>query len=176
MELTPKEAITVISNLQDWLYFSSMNGGTKIQREALDIAVNAIEKQIQAEESFEWCNGCKEYDQEKHCCHRFTKVIRQAVEEMKVVHCIDCQHSEYDEVYKDRYCHYNGKAEVVDDYHYCRDGEKKDDEVTCDNCDYSEKYVDGLILCRRTKTSHRVSATSTCGKGKRGGEDAETKV
>ena len=124
MELTPKEAITVIRNLQDWLYFSSMNGGTKIQREALDIAVNAIEKQIQSEESFEWCNGCKEYDQEKHCCHRYSKVIRQAFEEMKVVHCIDCQHSEYDEVYKDRYCHYNGKAEVVDDYHFCRDGER----------------------------------------------------
>ena len=128
MELTPKEAITVIRNLQDWLYFSSMNGGTKIQREALDIAVNAIEKQIQSEESFEWCDGCKEYDQEKHCCHRFTKVIRQAVEEMKLVHCIDCQHSEYDEVYKYRYCHYNGKAEVVDDYHYCRDGERRDGE------------------------------------------------
>ena len=120
-----------------------------------------------ASESFEWCDGCKEYDQEKHCCHRFTKVIRQAFEEMKVVHCIDCQHSEYDEVYKDRYCHYNGKAEVVDDYHFCRDGEKRDDEVTCENCDYSEKFVDGLILCRRTKTSHRVYATSTCGKGKR---------
>ena len=171
MELTPKEAITVIRNLQDWLYFSSMNGGTKIQREALDIAVNAIEKQIQSEESFEWCDGCKEYDQEKHCCHRFSKVIRQAFEEMKVVHCIDCQHSEYDEVYKDRYCHYNGKADVVDDYHFCRDGEKKDDDVTCDNCDYSEKFVDGLILCRRTKTSHRVSATSTCGKGKREAKD-----
>lgn len=129
-----------------------------------------------ASESFEWCDGCKEYDQEQHCCHRFTKVIRQAFEEMKVVHCIDCQHSEYDEVYKDRYCHYNGKAEVVDDYHFCRDGEKKDDEVTCENCDYSEKYVDGLILCRRTKTSHRVSATSTCGKGKREVEDAEAKI
>ena len=129
-----------------------------------------------ASESFEWCDGCKEYDQEKHCCHRFTKVIRQAVAEMKLVHCIDCQHSEYDEVYKDRYCHYNGKAEVVDDYHYCRDGERKDDEVTCDNCEYSEKYVDGLILCRRTKTSHRVYATSTCGKGKREVEDAEAKV
>ena len=120
-----------------------------------------------ASESFEWCDGCKEYDQEQHCCHRYSKVIRQAFEEMKVVHCIDCQHSEYDEVYKDRYCHYNGKAEVVDDYHFCRDGEKKYDDVTCDNCDYSEKYVDGLILCRRTKTAHRVSATSTCGKGKR---------
>ena len=129
-----------------------------------------------ASESFEWCDGCKEYDQEQHCCHRFTKVIRQAFEEMKVVHCIDCQHSEYDEVYKDRYCHYNGKAEVVDDYHYCRDGEKRDDDVTCENCDYSEKYVDGLILCRRTKTSHRVSATSTCGKGKREVKDAEAKI
>jgi len=129
-----------------------------------------------ASESFEWCDGCKEYDQEKHCCHRFTKVIRQAVEEMKLVHCIDCQHSEYDEVYKDRYCHYNGKAEVVDDYHFCRDGEKRDDDVTCDNCDYSEKFADGLILCRRTKTSHRVSATSTCGKGKREVEDAEAKI
>ena len=128
MELTPKEAITVIRNLQDWLYFSSMNGGTKIQREALDIAVNAIEKQIQSEESFEWCDGCKEYDREKHCCHRFTKVIRQAVAEMKLVHCIDCQHSEYDSVYGERWCHYNGKAEVVDDYHYCRDGERRDDE------------------------------------------------
>ena len=128
MKLTPKEAITVIRNLQDWLYFSSMNGGTKIQREALDIAVNAIEKQIQSDESFEWCDGCKEYDQEKHCCHRFSKVIRQAFEEMKVVHCIDCQHSEYDSVYGERWCHYNGKAEVVDDYHFCRDGEKRDDE------------------------------------------------
>lgn len=93
------------------------------------------------EESFEWCTDCKEYDQEKHCCHRFTKVIRQAFEEMKVVHCIDCRHSEYDEIYKDRYCHYNGKAEVVHHYHFCRDGEKRDDDVTCDNCDYSEKRV-----------------------------------
>ena len=128
------------------------------------------------EEYFEWCDGCKEYDQEQHCCHRFTKVIRQTVAEMKLVHCIDCQHSEYDEVYGDRYCHYNGKAEVVDDYHYCRDGEKRDDDVTCENCEYSEKYTDGLILCRRTKTSHRVSATSTCGKGKRKVEDAEAKI
>jgi len=128
MELTPKEAITVIRNLQDWLYLSGINGGTRIQREALDIAVKAIEKQIQAEESFEWCTDCKEYDQKQHCCHRFTKVIRQAVAEMKIVHCYECQYSEYDAIYGDRYCHYNGKAEVVDDYHYCRDGERRDDE------------------------------------------------
>ena len=83
MELTPKEAITEIRNLQDWLYFSGMNGGTKIQREALDIAVKALEKQIQSEESFEWCTDCKEYDQEKHCCHRFSKIINQTVEEVR---------------------------------------------------------------------------------------------
>ena len=35
------------------------------------------------EESFEWCNNCKEYDQEKHCCHRWTKVIRNTVEEIR---------------------------------------------------------------------------------------------
>lgn len=34
-------------------------------------------------EEFEWCHDCKEYDQEKHCCHRWTKVIRQTVEDMK---------------------------------------------------------------------------------------------
>lgn len=34
-------------------------------------------------EEFEWCHDCKEYDQEKHCCHRFTKVIRNTVEELK---------------------------------------------------------------------------------------------
>ena len=96
--------------------------------EILDEVENGIKQLPSAEEeSFEWCDGCKEYDQEQHCCHRYSKVIRQAFAEMKVVHCIDCQHSEYDEVYKDRYCHYNGKAEVVDDYHYCRDGERKEE-------------------------------------------------
>ena len=34
-------------------------------------------------EEFEWCTGCKEYDQEKHCCHRWTKVIRKTVDEIK---------------------------------------------------------------------------------------------
>lgn len=164
--ITPKEAIKLLGMAVPMIAVTQQGFERFLQ--AREMAVNALKKQIQAEESFEWCDGCKEYDQEQHCCHRYSKVIRQAFEEMKVVHCIDCRHSEYDEVYKDRYCHYNGKAEVVDDYHFCRDGEKRDDDVTCENCDYSEKYTDGLILCRRTKTSHRVSATSTCGKGKRG--------
>lgn len=47
----------------------------------------AVLKDLQSaepeEEVFEWCHDCKEYDQEKHCCHRWTKVIRQTIDEMK---------------------------------------------------------------------------------------------
>lgn len=43
-KLTTKEAITVLRNLQDWLYFSAMNGGTSIQREAIDMAIGALKQ------------------------------------------------------------------------------------------------------------------------------------
>lgn len=29
----------------------------------------------------EWCTDCKEYDTEKHCCPRWNRVIRSALEE-----------------------------------------------------------------------------------------------
>ena len=96
--------------------------------ESMEEMIDRIKQLPSAEEeSFEWCTDCKEYDQEAHCCHRWSKMIRKTVEEMKLVHCIDCQHSEYDSVYGERGCHYNGKAEVVDDYHFCRDGERRED-------------------------------------------------
>lgn len=31
----------------------------------------------------EWCHDCSEYDQVKHCCPRFNRVIRNAVKEVK---------------------------------------------------------------------------------------------
>ena len=123
--ITPKEAITVIRNLQDWLYFSSMNGGTKIQREALDIAVNAIEKQIQSEESFEWCTGCKEYDQEAHCCHRWSKMIRKTVEEMRIVRCKDCKYAEYIDDVKTLWCTECGQGRTVAQYDFCSYAERR---------------------------------------------------
>lgn len=53
--------------------------------EELDAVVTTVREIPSAEEEevFEWCHDCKEYDQEKHCCHRWTKVIRQTIEEMK---------------------------------------------------------------------------------------------
>ena len=43
----------------------------------------AIKTLEQEPQTFKWCETCKEYDQEKHCCHRWSKVIRNTVEEMK---------------------------------------------------------------------------------------------
>lgn len=34
----------------------------------------------------EWCTDCKEYDQERHCCPRWNRVIRNTVEELKAEH------------------------------------------------------------------------------------------
>ena len=42
--MSTDEAIKVLRSLQDWLYFSSMNGGSRIQREAIDIAIAALEE------------------------------------------------------------------------------------------------------------------------------------
>lgn len=43
-------------------------------------AIKALEQEPQ---TFKWCTDCREYDQEKHCRHRWSKVIRNTVEEMK---------------------------------------------------------------------------------------------
>ena len=42
-------AIIILKNLQDWLYYSSMNGGTKIQREAIDIGIKALQEKLEEE-------------------------------------------------------------------------------------------------------------------------------
>ncbi len=49
--------------------------------EAFDMAIDALERQDKADN--EWCTGCKEYDAEKHCCPRYNKVIREAVDEVR---------------------------------------------------------------------------------------------
>ena len=43
-KLTSEQAIKVLKGLQDWLYLCSMNGGASIQREAIDIAIAALEE------------------------------------------------------------------------------------------------------------------------------------
>lgn len=45
-KMDPETAIRVLMNLKGWLYSSSMNGGTSMQQEAIDIAVAAIEDKL----------------------------------------------------------------------------------------------------------------------------------
>ncbi len=56
-KLTTKQAITVLRNLQDWLYYSSMNGGTSIQREAIDMAIKALKQP-----EIVYCRYCEHAD------------------------------------------------------------------------------------------------------------------
>lgn len=43
----------------------------------------------------EWCPDCKEYDQKRHCCPRFNRVIRETLAEVReakaVIRCKDCK-------------------------------------------------------------------------------------
>lgn len=75
-------------DLIDWLtsrirmlkgVYGDLGGAVSGVREMVKVMPSAEPE----EEAFEWCHDCKEYDQEKHCCHRWTKVIRQTIEEMK---------------------------------------------------------------------------------------------
>ena len=58
----------------------------------IDWLVGKMPTEHPEQEEFEWCRDCAEYDQIAHCCHRWTKVIRQTVAEMKETqpHWIPC--------------------------------------------------------------------------------------
>lgn len=76
---------------------------------------------------YRWCNrDCKEYDKEKHCCHRFSTVIRETVAEIereyKLTGCIDCKYLDSSEDYCDKW-----KRNIPDYGGGCTWGRPKDD-------------------------------------------------
>ena len=79
-------------------------------------------------ESFEWCTDCKEYDQESHCCHRWSKVISKTVDEMQVVRCKDCIYADYMDDVKALWCSEGGGGKTVAPDDFCSYGAKM--EVT----------------------------------------------
>lgn len=60
-------------------------------------------------ETFEWCHDCKEYDQEKHCCHRWTKQIRKTVAELE---------ADYPKAMKDELEYWKKRAEKAESDYY----------------------------------------------------------
>ena len=91
----------------------------------------------------EWCTDCREYDQEKHSCPRFNRVIRETVEEAKQK-TGKWVYGEHDVAMCDGYfcknCGFfvpwNYKLHFIDfikDYHYCPHcGTRMETENACD--------------------------------------------
>lgn len=82
-----------------------------------------------ADTEWEWCHDCKEYDQEAHCCHRWTKVIRRTVEDVKesykIVTCGECNRSGTDG--ENTFCMWLGALRKPTDF--CSYGERRNDEI-----------------------------------------------
>lgn len=55
----------------------------KMLEDVRDKAIEALEEVEKHKETFDWCTGCKEYDSEAHCCHRWSKCINETVNEIK---------------------------------------------------------------------------------------------
>ena len=86
----------------------------------------------------EWCTDCKEYDQQKHSCPRWNRVIRQTVEELEkeqpeIIRCRDCKHwKDSDGVYRrgidaESKCPLNTQ-EVYAGTFYCGYAERREEE------------------------------------------------
>lgn len=99
--------------------------------DAVDIIRNLPPATPQEPQSFKWCTDCKEYDQEKHCCHRWSKVIRDTVEEMKQEPKSEWQHDH--EILK---AYSDGANEVLDKIR----AEIETKYGQCDICEYFEDY------------------------------------
>lgn len=71
----------------------------------------------------EWCKDCKEYDQERHCCPRFNRVIRTAIDDAQpeIVRCGDCKYYQTDKCY----IHIERIWELTPE-DYCSHGERCD--------------------------------------------------
>lgn len=58
-------------------------GTSKDVIDACTLAIQALKECHRQEQTFEWCTDCKEYDQEKHCCHRWSKIIGSTIADIK---------------------------------------------------------------------------------------------
>ena len=115
--MTREEAVAVLKGLMNNPLFS------EVHKVAFNIAIHDIKQRHdwdinnlilinkdnyepleQEPQSFKWCTSCREYDQEKHCCHRWSKVIRNTVDEMKQEYIerevLDKIRAEIDKIYE----------------------------------------------------------------------------
>lgn len=71
-----QDAIDAIESLWDWNTVDGIQTSTALRQVIHDIK----DLPSAQPDTDEWCTDCKEYDQKKHCCPRFNRVIRQTLE------------------------------------------------------------------------------------------------
>ena len=125
--ISRKQAIEAFNTDVDTLIVYGTENAETVNR-----YLNGVLKKIKQlpsaeEESFEWCTDCKEYDQESHCCHRWSKMIRKTVEEMQIVRCKDCKYAEYIDDVQTLWCTECGQGRTVAPYDFCSYGERRED-------------------------------------------------
>ena len=120
-----------VFNITFWA--KNTKSGTQVS--LCEKCLNELKIKIAEQEDYEWCHDCKEYDQEKHCCHRWTKVIRQTVEEVKaqyaleypkIIHCEECKfYTPMNRALKTGICSLT--MHHLGDDGFCSDAEKRGD-------------------------------------------------
>lgn len=115
-----KEAIAELNRIWHSPYLDlSLKGGLAEAIEAL-------------KEDHPWCVECKEYDQEQHCCHRWSSQIRMTIEDWErdndIVRCKDCKYWQDNQKghYPNELCPWD-KAETPDPDDFCSFGERRED-------------------------------------------------
>jgi uncharacterized iron-regulated protein len=66
----------------------------------------------------EFCFTCKEYDQKKHCCPRFNRVIRNALKDAEPKPCLDAvSRADVLETYADLYDVFEDNKQISKELH-----------------------------------------------------------
>ena len=108
-----------IDAIQKWGLIDGLSEGQAIEILADEEKVPSAQPDLD-----EWCTDCSEYDQERHCCPRFNRVIRAALKDAQpeVVHCRDCRYENTGE------CEHRFGLLVANDENFCSYGERRKEE------------------------------------------------
>lgn len=111
--MTREEAKEFLTNISYKLGNMSVEYLSEKDGEKMREAIETLEQEPQ---TFKWCTDCREYDQEKHCCHRWSKVIRNTVEEMKQEYIErDVLDNIYADIQRLRGCSCSSSDGIIDD-------------------------------------------------------------
>jgi hypothetical protein len=106
--MTREEKLAILKDIIDGEIINP-----QVRKDVGEWAIKALEQELQ---TFKWCTDCKEYDQEKHCCHRYSKVVKDTVaeirQELKTGHWVG-----------------------IDEYPH--------EDYECDNCGFIHTFIDG---------------------------------